>query len=126
MRSSEILGSFYKKNWSSGCRSEGSSSSPSDDDSPGFARRRRWASITERRVADEEADIIISLGVTDPLLAPCATTSLIQRLSQSDYDVGRSHGRQQVATISGGDGDAYCRLQSLGITVARGSSADIL
>ena len=77
-------------------------------------------------MADEEADIIISLGVTDPLLASCATTSLIQRLSQSDYDVGRRNSHQQVATISGSDYDAYCRLQSLGITVAKGSTADIL
>lgn len=92
-------------------------------------------------MADEEADIIISLGA-EPLSsgAPLTDrTSLIGRadgqrcgvrLSQSDYDVkARAPARHgQVATISAscGESEAYCRLQSLGITVAKGGTADIL
>lgn len=72
-----------------------------------WQQRRRWASITERRVADEEdaADIIISLG---------RSTSAGNGIEDDPDDFQLT------------DSEAYEKLHQLGITVSKCGSADIL
>ena len=113
---------------------------------------RRWASITEKPVADEEdaADIIINLGGTNnvgssPLQFPSPTPSVgllaadspavgfrlsqsaaasgsIFRLNKDDDDE-----QNDFASSDSVNNEAYYKLQSLGIIVSKApNSADIL
>ena len=92
-------------------------------------RRRFWTSITERRVADEEdaADIIISLGDSLPQLA-ADTSGVVVDNSAVGFRLSQSATSSVVRLDLDDalDNEAYCRLQSLGITVTKASSANIL
>jgi hypothetical protein len=124
-----------------------------NDTSPISWPHRRWASITEKPVADEEdaADIIINLGGTNNvggsisespsidglLAADCPAVGLrlsqsasatssgaILRLNNDDHQPG---GRDLMASPDSVNNEAYYKLQSLGIIVSKASnSADIL
>lgn len=105
--------------------------------SPNNWPHRRWTSITEKQVPDEEdaADIIINLGAKNSSALLTQTKRLANRLTDCPA-VGFRLSQSTASSIVRLDGDvdasldnneAYCRLQSLGIIVCKiPSSTDIL
>ncbi|KAI9554763.1 glutamate receptor [Daphnia sinensis] len=108
--------------------------------SPTSWPHRRWASITEKQVPDEEdaADIIINLGLNKSSSASLAHSNGHQHLANQRLNdcpaVGFRLSQSAASSIVRLDGDAwsdsneaYYRLQSLGIIVCKTpSSTDIL
>ncbi len=115
-----------------------------EDVSPAISwPHRRWASITEKPVADEEdaADIIINLGGTNNVQFPSPTPSVGLlaadspvvgfRLSQSTAASGSifrlNKDDDDFASSDSVNNEAYYKLQSLGIIVSKApNSVDIL
>jgi hypothetical protein len=116
-----------------------------EDVSPAISwPHRRWASITEKPVADEEdaADIIINLGGTNNVQFPSPTPS-VGLLAADSPAVGFRLSHQSAAAsgsifrLNKDDDDftssdsvnneAYYKLQSLGIIVSKApNTVDIL
>lgn len=116
-----------------------------EDVSPAISwPHRRWASITEKPVADEEdaADIIINLGGTNNVQqfpSPTPSVGLLAadspavgfRLSQSAAASGSifrlNKDDDDFASSDSVNNEAYYKLQSLGIIVSKApNSVDIL
>ncbi|XP_045033504.1 metabotropic glutamate receptor 1 isoform X1 [Daphnia magna] len=105
--------------------------------SPNSWPHRRWASITEKQVPDEEdaADIIINLGSNKSSVSLAHTAQHLATQPLNDCPaVGFRLSQSAASSIVRLDGDAwsdsneaYYRLQSLGIIVCKTpSSTDIL